>query len=526
MPYEPGVDEGQLIATIGPRSFLFFIVADVGAPGSKGGHRPLAITYRQGRGHGPGRTMENGWQRVRQVIQDCARAVDILTMPGNRAAIEAELSMAVAEYRDGDNSEPQRVQVPDLPQPSLDNHAPWGGHPKVFEQPEQLESPPWVDSSAIREFPFISLCLRLALNNEEDDSRARFDHVQERPLATIFPGNVLEYGAVVIDISDLDAVRYGIFGSRIRYVGAKGCSFGGTWGWDSVESDYSGPPPVLHLETARARTPLSAGAYMTKFGLHETSDDLERLRKYGIVERRALNYIWPPLRKSGGSSTPALPIDEHDAAVEVVSSLLDSGTFDLEAHRESIILPELQSSLRKHLIKNFDKLKPSGASAQLLRLAYAGCCHLNWAAYRHLSYEHTAAILVSEEFRNAQALSICIDGMDGRPTSLFEALAQHETIRDICFLQGPSRANDDKSSDLFSQICMSPFASILLKSKKTFVTCDFSAPLRRADWPRDPSTRTPLDSPALRSALPVQPMFVRQQSIPEQAVDDQDDMDL
>jgi len=115
--------------------------------------------------------------------------------------------------------------------------------------------------------------------------------------------------------------------------------------------------------------------------------------------------------------------------------------------------------------------------------------------------------------------------MDDPPTPLLEALARHETIRDICFLQGPSRANDNKSADLFAQICTSPFASALLGSRNIFVTCAFSAPLRRAVWLRDPRTGAQLDSPALRSAFPVQHMLVRKQFVPTEEVELQDVMD-
>jgi hypothetical protein len=115
--------------------------------------------------------------------------------------------------------------------------------------------------------------------------------------------------------------------------------------------------------------------------------------------------------------------------------------------------------------------------------------------------------------------------MDDPPTPLLETLARHEAIRDICFLQGPARANDGKSTALFSQICTSPFASALLGSKNIFITGAFSAPLRRCFWLQDPRTGDRMDSPALRSAFPVQHMFVRKQFVPIEEVEEQDPMD-
>jgi hypothetical protein len=294
-----GVERERLIATIAPRSFIFFIVADVGAPGPEGSHRPLAVTYRQGRSHGPGRNIEIERRRVRQVVRDCARAVDILTCPTNRFAIEAELSLVAADHRSGRCPQaPQRVQVPDLPQPSLTDRMFWRCRPPGDpEQAPPPESPPWVDAGAIREFPFISSCLRVALTRLDDDgSGARPDDVQERPLATVFRDDVLEYGAVVIDISDLDTVRYGIVGSKISYVAAEGAGIG-TWGWDRVESKYHGPPPELYLDNSGARTPLSAGTYMAKFGLDEALDGVEWLEEHAIVERLEERAIIERLEK-------------------------------------------------------------------------------------------------------------------------------------------------------------------------------------------------------------------------------------
>lgn len=93
---------------------------------------------------------------------------------------------------------------------------------------------------------------------------------------------------------------------------------------------------------------------------------------------------------------------------------------------------------------------------------------------------------------------------------LLETLARSETIRDLCFLQRPARTNDDKTSQLFAHICASPSTSGLLHSRNIFLTCAFSAPLRRKFWLPDPKTSGLRYTYPVR-AFPVQHMFVRQQ---------------
>lgn len=273
------------IATTGPRSFLFCVVADVGSPGTEDSHRPLAVTYRQGHGPGPCRYGDRSDLRVHHVVQDCARITDILTGPANRVALEAELALAVAWYRSGHHSEPGRVEIPDAPQPGYDFTK--GVAPQLEEQPGNAERPelPW--APGIREFPFVSSCLRLALNRDGAYG-TRLGDVQEQPLGTAFRGDKLEYGMVVIDISDLDNVRYGIIGFKISYI-ADIDVFAPPCGWDPIESSAPSEEPVLQLEKSRNRLPLSATMYMKRYGLYDLTDAVKRLKKQPVAERKALN---------------------------------------------------------------------------------------------------------------------------------------------------------------------------------------------------------------------------------------------
>lgn len=65
----------------------------------------------------------------------------------------------------------------------------------------------------------------------------------------------IEYGMVVIDISDLDKIRYGIVGFAIEIQGQD---------LDSGDDDVSGTG-VPTVEEHRPRKPLSANEYMTRF---------------------------------------------------------------------------------------------------------------------------------------------------------------------------------------------------------------------------------------------------------------------
>ncbi|KAK1961879.1 hypothetical protein LY78DRAFT_706182 [Colletotrichum sublineola] len=205
----------RAIATTCPRSFLFCVVADVG--------RPLAITYRQGHGHAPAHGNHAAGQRVRHALDDAARAVAILALPENRTALEAERAHALAWYR---HEPPGRaraadVEVPDAPQPPFEMQ--YKGHWRERTgRPDRPELPCRPDPC---EFPFTSTCLRLALTGD-DLYHTRYGDVQEQPLACVFRADKLEYGLVVLDISDLDDVRYGFVAPAVRYTAEIGPTVG------------------------------------------------------------------------------------------------------------------------------------------------------------------------------------------------------------------------------------------------------------------------------------------------------------
>ncbi|KAK2037862.1 hypothetical protein LZ31DRAFT_570538 [Colletotrichum somersetense] len=189
----------RAIAATCPRSFLFCVVTDVGRPDidtdtDTVACRPLAITYRQGHGHAPAHGNHASGQRVRHALDDAARAVAILTHPANRTALEAERARALAWYRQ--ETPPGRahaaeVEVPDAPQPPFEMQ--YKGHWRERTgRPDRPELPCRPDP-------------------------CEYGDVQEQPLRCVFRADKLEYGLVILDISDLDDVRYGFVAPAVRY---------------------------------------------------------------------------------------------------------------------------------------------------------------------------------------------------------------------------------------------------------------------------------------------------------------------
>lgn len=226
-----------------PRSFLFYLVANVGP---KGCTRPLAVAYRQGND-----VSDSPLPRLKSVIKDTLSLVKVLSEPANRVPLDAEQALARGWYRhqapDGDT---RPVALPDSPQP------PFLGHSDEWEpilQPELR----WNDG--LREFPFTSTCLLLGLSRGSKSTRP--GDVQFQPLSTSFYGDCLEYGMVILDISNLERVKYGLVAFPVCYM-AQVDYHDKDGGWDPVEDDPPEKEPDIVLVDERPREPLSILAYV------------------------------------------------------------------------------------------------------------------------------------------------------------------------------------------------------------------------------------------------------------------------
>lgn len=133
-----------------------------------------------------------------------------------------------------------------------------------------------------------------------------------------------------------------------------------------------------------------------------------------------------------------------------------------------------------------DSLGPSPeVSALILRIAYAGSTHLNWAIFRNLTPSIIVAAITSSELLAATALSICVEEYDGDLGDLPLVLTQSTTLKQLCFLQRPDRNSDNASARFCTQLLLRGCSlgdSRWLRSKTIYPTCAFSTSLRSREF--------------------------------------------
>ncbi|KAF9894399.1 hypothetical protein FE257_007902 [Aspergillus nanangensis] len=274
--------EYRTVSSRAPRSFIFTVVANVGPNGAR---RPLAVAYRQ---HHDKCNRDGSWPRVNHMVTDTLALIDTLSDPVNRAPLEAERALAADWYRRSPQEPPiqERPSIPDTPQPPF---VPWDHRREPVHQQAPL---PWREDGL--QFPFIATCVLLALLRDDRAGNATGPRdIQFQPLSTVFRADCTEYGLVVLDISDLDHVKYGIVASPVDYM-ADVPSRGEFFDWDPVEDPQPETEPDVVLRSPRPRVLLSITQWVGKYwwGLKDHPSIL-RLEERMLVDEAALDYIWP-----------------------------------------------------------------------------------------------------------------------------------------------------------------------------------------------------------------------------------------
>ena len=163
-----------------PYSFIFYVVAKVA-----GRHRPLAILSC------PGAPFDEDNLRGSPLVAACHRTITIFKNKSARVAIEGELALASKFYTANGNP-PAPIEL---------------SQKTTTRMP--LRHKKW-DRGRISEFPFIQACL---LQGIAFDLLAGLTwNAYLEPFGTVYRDTLVGWGMVVVDVTDLDEIRYGIVG--------------------------------------------------------------------------------------------------------------------------------------------------------------------------------------------------------------------------------------------------------------------------------------------------------------------------
>lgn len=372
--------------TEGPNSWVFFAVAKI-----TGLHRPVAVVSSVGDIQ-PEESIQ-GYS----LIACCRHIVTIFTDPANHLAICAELALAAKYYsRDGHCEHfPEPAELPEF---------------NRIQTPNKERRMPW-NRARVHEFPFTATCLLQGVGF--DAQLGRTQPVRPEPLATVYRDTSIEWGMVVVDITELDAVRYGIVGfavSKASFV-------------PSLEAERRPAAPgamgpgvfergkLRVMDELRPRRAMPAAEYMTKFN-YETpayGNAGEVLAQIPLVDAAAMSVVWP--------------LHPEDDSYPPLSTTTTTIT--------SIILEE------SHIVTSNKE-------------------HLSLEQLETLSAESISVVLEGPEASEIISISLCVDSIQSAPAQLIDVLSRADNLREIYLLQSPTRESDALSVQLFEELAARP----------------------------------------------------------------------
>ncbi|OBT44925.1 hypothetical protein VE00_04767 [Pseudogymnoascus sp. WSF 3629] len=452
-----------------PYSWAFFSVAQIG-----GRHRPVAVVSSLADNNNE-ETVLRGYP----LAAACHRIITIFSDQANHRAIRAELALASGYYvRDGNREySPQLVELPDFNRRE--------GNPTLRRRS-------WHNTS-VREFPFISACLLhgVAFDTEQQLARPAFPE----PLGTVYRDTSIEWGMVVVDITNLDAISYGIVGFRVGPM-----TFIGSRNHEKHPPDYHGigfhfvRGTLRVMDEVRPRRAMSAGEYMTEFDhAYSPTNNINRLiAKVPLINVSAMELVWPPsieediemlLGRVLNANKSVL--DQYHATTSLIQRVLELEVPDMSILKQTRTMPHFQEIFSRALLQDPARLLTMDSSNRLITMAFLNGEHLSLEQLNNLPVEAISAILSAPNMAKVTSISICIDKVQGTPAQLAHALSQVERLRKLYFLQSPIRESDALSGQLFVELAAYP--QILQRTTVMFAGA-YSAAQRMRCWL--PSTPT------------------------------------
>lgn len=430
-----------------PDALVVYIVAKLGLNGT-GQHYPLAVVKREGG------LVDLDAVQGRDVLSAILGAVTVFSDPSNHIGIQSELSLAAQFYQDPRNG---------LHRTELSNTPTWM---------RQSISPQW--ECGVREFPFISTCLVLGV--AFDRERGVGLSVLPAPLGTMFSNTNMEYAMAVVDITDLNAILYGIIAFRstvMIHVSERPREVDEYNDWG--DSDPSGPRE-LRLEENRTREPLSAAEYLTKFEYEACDDLVKKLDEVELIDPTVLDLIWP-LTTAALPALSLFPAEKDAELTALIDALLESQNLDIISET---LLTQLTGTahtkfiLRQHLQKRSQDIGHLPKTGQLLGLAFTNELHLDLASFNKLS---SLSVIAALETTPAPpvSLSLNVDTLHDSSTTIIDALLTRPTLKSLYLLQSPTRTSDTPNRTFFSALATHP-GKPLAHFKKLHISGLYSSP--------------------------------------------------
>ncbi|KAG4411273.1 hypothetical protein IFR04_015599 [Cadophora malorum] len=258
-----------------PYSFIFYVVAKVADR-----HRPLAIVSC------PGAPFDEENLRGSPLIAACHRTITIFKNKQARIAIEGELALASKFYTtDGNPPAPIELSQKTTTRMPLRHKKRW-------------------DRENISEFPFIQACL---LQGVAFDPLAGLTwNAYIEPFGTVYRDTLVGWGMVVVDITDLDEIKYGIVNiasAPMKFVSSAKEVRSQIRGSTNNGFDFERGREFRVVDEERPRQVMSAAEYIAKkdevqneaFNMLPEHDGIGIfMAEVPLVDTTALEIIWPP----------------------------------------------------------------------------------------------------------------------------------------------------------------------------------------------------------------------------------------
>ncbi|KAK3335259.1 hypothetical protein B0T19DRAFT_452150 [Cercophora scortea] len=400
----------------------FFVIARVGPH-----YLPLAMAYHR-------------WSCNVTAIQACLHLIDIFSSKANHRPITIELDLATQFYKD---KSPPRTTEPDW--------TAFGRQPVPF--------------------PFITTCLVLGGANP-GTSRESGIHVE--PLEYAQRGNKRHEGITIIDITDLDNVRYCITAwTRI--------------GVPYYTQDHGNPSWTAARNRMPALlTPWTGYQYSQNYTHPDELDQelpahefTKMLDKHPLIDIATLAETWPWADWNFGLSTTTPETNRtttggsslrDQALTKLLDNMLSSDQPDMTLLDKPMQIPDFQRLLRAHLKSEGARLAKSPAALAFLKLAYAGEEFLDWACFTDL---------LTDDLASALDLSLSPDWTTANPLALATTICARPTpLRNLYITEPPNRSSDTPSSALFLALSSHPRCP----TGDLILTGAFSSAIRQRFW--------------------------------------------